>query len=227
MKKLLITFIILIFTASCTSTKKNSKVTTKKNQPLKAVKIKVIDKRYKNNPMVEAYDVNRDQKADMWKIYREITENDQKIKVLKRREIDLNFDGKVNYYKFYTSKGNIEKEYIDIDLDGIVDKIRFYKDNSLVREEEYKKNPLNKDFTINKKIPPSKKIIYSNKKISRIIIDRNGNGKLDEYLFFKNNKLIEIGFDEDYDEKIDIRIRPSKKTKKSKKIKENSENEQK
>jgi len=198
-------FLTILILTSCTPNKKLEK---KDNTLQNTKEKKIVDNRYKNNSMVSSYDVNKDGKADMWKIYKEIKVSDNETKkVLLRREIDLNFNGKINYYKFYTEKGNIEKEYLDLNLDGVIDLIRFYEKNLIIREEHYTKNPIKKDLTIDIKIKPQKKVLYSNQKLTRIVIDRTGDGYLDQYLFFKKNKLIQIGFDDDNDGKIDTRVR--------------------
>ncbi len=204
-----ISFLVLLTAifVSCSSNKK-----TQKKQNTKIIqntkKKKIIDNRYKDNPLVASYDVNKDGNADMWKIYQEIkTNDDQTKKILSRREIDLNFDGKVNYYKFYSQKGNIKKEYIDLDLNGFIDTIRYYEKNLIIKEENFKKNPINKDLTINENIKPYKRYLYKHQKLNRVVIDRTHNGTLDSYLFFRKNKLIQIGFDDDDDGKIDTRVR--------------------
>ena len=219
--------LVVVFFTSCSSNEqrvKNNQITQLTHNTHKK---KIIDNRYKNNPLVASYDVNKDGNADMWKVYEEIKTNDEETKrILSRREIDLNFDGKINYFKFYSDKGNIKKEYIDTDLDGIIDTIRYYEKNLITRKEIFKKNPIDKKLNINSKIKPYKKYIYTNQKLSRILIDRTGNGDLDEYLFFRKNKLIQIGFDDDNDGKIDTRVRIKEKTS-PKKPKENNSNEQK
>ncbi len=226
LKTILLSTLITILFISCST---SEEVKKQENNKLiqKTKKKKIKDSRYKNNPLVASYDVNKDGNADMWKIYKEIkTNNDQTKKILSRREIDLNFDGKINYYKFYSDKGNIKKEYIDLDLNGVIDTIRYYEKNLIVKEENFNKNPVNKDLTINTKIKPVKRYLYANQKLSRILIDRSNNGILDEYLFFRKNKLIQIGFDNDDDGKIDTRVRIKKKEP-SKKTKDNNKNDKK
>lgn len=221
-----ISFLVLfaVIFISCSS---NEKIQKKENTKItqNVEKKKIIDNRYKNNPLVASYDVNKDGNADMWKIYQVIkTNNDETKKILSRREIDLNFDGKVNYYKFYSQKGNIKKEYIDLDLNGVIDTIRYYEKNLIIKEENFKKNPLNKDLTINEKIKPYKRYLYKNQKLNRILIDRTNNGVLDSYLFFRKNKLMQIGFDNDDDGKIDTRVRLKPKVN-LKKAKEKDKND--
>jgi len=206
----LIPFLLLLAMFSCESADKTTKDSNKNNSVSSNRKTK--DKRYKTSPLISSYDVNRDGTADMWKIYKEFKAKDDLVKkILLRREIDLNFDGKINYYKFYTEKGDIDKEYIDLNLDGVVETIVFYERNIIKKQFKYKKNPIKEDLTIDESIPVYKKILYANKKLDRVIVDRTDDGVLDQYLFFKKNKLIQIAFDDDEDGKIDTRVRMKEK----------------
>ena len=219
-----ILILVSLLTVACSSSDKtvNNKKTKK---TFTNVKKETKDNRYNNDPLVSSYDVNKDSIADMWKIYKNVKSKDEMKKLLSRREIDLNFDGKVNYYKFYTEKGNINMEYLDLDLDGIVDTVVYYEKNQITKQEQYKKNPINKDLTINKEVPVYKRYLYVNKKLSRVISDREGNGVLDQYLFFKKNKLIQIAFDDDEDGKIDTRVKLKEKKNNKQPLKETQKND--
>src|SRR6266581_1525478 len=46
-------------------------------------------------------DMNKDQKADVWKVYHASMENGTKVEVLECKEVDLNFDGKKDIWVFY------------------------------------------------------------------------------------------------------------------------------
>jgi hypothetical protein len=210
-----IKYFLLFLIISCSGTKKVQKDEPQKDNKNTNKNI-VKDARYNNDPLVSSYDVNKDGNADMWKIYKSVKVNDTETKqVLSRREIDLNFDGNINYYKFYTEKGNIDKEYLDLDLNGVLDCVRYYENNQITKEDYYSQNPMKKDLSIDENVKVYKKALYSNNKITRILVDRTNNGYLDEYLFFKKNELIQIGFDEDEDGKIDTRVRlKEKETKK-------------
>ena len=203
-KSFLFIFLFSTFIMGCATEKKKEKLVN--SESIRKVS---KDSRYKKNKLIEPFDVNQDGEADMWKIYKELTTNDNIKKVLKRREIDLNFDGKLNYIKFYSDKGNILKEYLDKDLDGVFDSIRFYKDNIIRKIEIYKSNPLEKgNLTLLKDKKPFKTYYYRQGRIKRVTSDLRKSSKEDFFMFYKKNKLEQIGIDYDDDLKIDERIKP-------------------
>ena len=204
----LITITLMLTFLGCATEKEQEKLIVNS----KTVRKKTKDKRYKKNKLIEPFDVNQDGEADMWKIYKEITVSDEIRRVFLRREIDLNFDGKLNYIKFYSEKGNIEKEYLDRDLDGIFDDIRFYEKNVVKKIEIYKSNPLEKDnLTLRKKINPFKVYNYRRGTLKRVTLDTRKSPKEDIFLFYKKNKLEQIGIDYDDDLKIDERVKAKAK----------------
>ncbi len=199
---ILIFFITLFY--SCTT-----KEVEKKDDFIQSKKVvkheKTKDLRYKeDDPMVERFDVNQDGITDMWKIYQNITDGDQTKRVFVRREIDLTFDNNINYIKFYTPQGNIEKEYLDKDSDGLIESIRYYEGNSVVKIEEFTKKPIKEDLTVDSEIKPFKIYYYNpNGTLKKITKDKTGDGQEDYFLYYISGNLDRVGIDEDGDLKID------------------------
>src|SRR5947209_2873634 len=82
------------------------------------------------------YDLNHDGKPDVWDYtITSVGPDGKESEHLARKELDLNFDGKVDLVRFYNEKGEIEKELFDLDFDGKVDQANYYESNRLVRKE--------------------------------------------------------------------------------------------
>lgn len=64
---------------------------------------------------VTKLDLNRDGRADVWKLYRS-----QPV-AMTCKQLDLNFDGKLDMWIHYDQKGRRELEEMDLDFDGRVD----------------------------------------------------------------------------------------------------------
>lgn len=201
MKKYLLLILLTVFSCTGEVERKNDELIAPKYMEKEK---KAIDKRYNNNPLVDVFDVNKDGIVDMWKVHEEIKENDQIKKILKRREIDLNFDGKINFIKFYTPKGNIEKEYLDKNLDGVIETIRHYENNLVVKIENYSTNPIDKEFNVIKDSIPFKTFYFnSNGTLKKVTEDTNKDKKDDFFLYFSKGLIDRIGIDEDGDLKVD------------------------
>ncbi len=201
MKKYLLLILLIVFSCTSEIERKNDELIAPKYMEKEK---KAIDERYNNNPLVDVFDVNKDGIVDMWKVHEEIKENDQIKKILKRREIDLNFDGKINFIKFYTPKGNIEKEYLDKNLDGVIETIRYYENNLVVKIESYFTNPIDKKFNVIKDSSPFKTFYFnSNGTLKKVTEDTNKDKKDDYFLYFSKGLIDRIGIDEDGDLKVD------------------------
>ncbi|MBN2694329.1 hypothetical protein JXR93_06670 [bacterium] len=208
--KIYLSIVILVIFSACTTKEVENK--DELIQPKREItQQKTKDFRYKeDDPMVERFDVNQDGVADMWKIYQNIVDGDQTKKVLIRREIDLTYDNNVNYIKFYTPNGDIEKEYLDKDSDGTIESIRHYESNTVSKIEEFTKNPIKEGLTLNPDIKPFKIYYYNpNGVLKKITKDNTGDGQEDYFLYYISGKLDRIGIDEDGDLKIDKWIKNS------------------
>src|SRR5205809_897509 len=75
---------------------------------------------------VVEFDLNRDRKPDVWKLYSQVKEGGQTLEALVCKEADLNFDGRKDYWAHYDDKGNLTLEELDMDFDGKIDFIRVF-----------------------------------------------------------------------------------------------------
>ena len=148
---------------------------------------------------VEVFDLNHDNKPDVWVTYGPMTnpDNPQETKiVLLKKEIDLNHDGKVDVRQFFNFKGETIKDELDLDFDGKFDVTTFYQNGQKVRQEY--------DFGFDGK--PHLWKFYEKNIIVRAEWDRDLNGRVDRWEYYIDGKLDRVGLDEDGDGNIDTWI---------------------
>ncbi|NOZ85033.1 MAG: hypothetical protein GXP49_01980 [Deltaproteobacteria bacterium] len=149
----------------------------------------------------EQFDTDDDGKPDSWKFF--IKDASGK-KVLTRREVDLNHDGKVDMRRIYDSKGKIEREELDLDFDGKIDVVSYYRGGELVKQEQ--------SFSFDGK--PTAWKYFDKGQVQRIERDTTNNGKVDTWEYYKNGKLTRLGIDTDGDGNVDKWETYEKKSKK-------------
>ena len=154
----------------------------------------LLSERPTDNGLVEQQiDLNGDEIADVYNFYRERSEANR---LLVRKEVDLNWDSKIDVRTWFTADGAIEKEEMDGDFDGRVDWIDHYKGGRRVMSEV--------DTDYNGAMDLFK--YYENGKLRRKERDAKGDGRIDfwEYLDEKGN-VLRTGRDLDGDGVMDIR----------------------
>jgi hypothetical protein len=146
--------------------------------------------------LVRTYDLNGDKRADDWKYFKLVPDpKDPKkpIEVLVRRELDTNFDGKVDIWTWFNDDGTKLKEQFDLDFDGRPDVIDYYEKGVLIRKEAFHGASRTPDQVTH----------YENGKKARIERDTKGAGRIDTWEYFEDGKLVRIGQDLDGDGTID------------------------
>lgn len=169
-------------------------------------------KRYTNeDAIIKPFDINNDKTIDMWKIYtREkalIDEETGKIRLL-RKEVDTNFDGKVDIWLYYNVNENLTKEERDTRFENNVDNVLFYDNGRVVRSESFTIEANREDNDALGDASHRKPNIiktFRNGVMTRIERDNNADGILDEWeIYDANGKLVQIGQDSNGDGKVDI-----------------------
>src|SRR3954454_8560977 len=130
-------------------------------------------------------DTNQDKKPDVTKMYETREIGGAKTQVLTCKQVDLNYDGRVDIVYHYDQAGVISFEEFDLDFDGKFDLWTYYQNGKKVREEmdtNYDRRP---DFTK----------YFENDKLVRIERDTNNDGRVDEWQYYENGKLDRIGYD--------------------------------
>ncbi len=155
---------------------------------------KRLSEQRQGNEIVREYDLNRDNKADVWK-YFVITQDEagKTSERLVRKEFDVNFDGRVDVIRFYGQSQMLTKESFDLDFDGRIDQINFYEVGQLVRKE--------KDLNFDQKTDLW--IFYEKGKIVRKERDSNNDSKVDYWEYWENDQVDRIGEDLDSDGTVD------------------------
>ena len=83
--------------------------------------------------VIRKFDTNRDGDPDIWKIFKKVKdEAGKEIEVLERSELDLNFDRKIDLWRFYNPKGELVREEMDLDFDGKIDVAVIYENGKIV-----------------------------------------------------------------------------------------------
>ena len=118
---LLVPLLGVAFSATPAHAKKKR---NKKNQEEEAV-IEPVEEFEEGGFRKVNLDVNGDRNADVFNYYR--TGEGDESRLLVRKEIDLNFDGKVDIIQIW-SNGEMEREEIDADFDERVDWKDYYDD---------------------------------------------------------------------------------------------------
>ncbi len=145
---------------------------------------------------VQTFDMNRDNRADVWKLYRTEEENGAAIQLLSCKQIDFNYDGKKDLVTGYGRLGNKEFEKVDLDWDGRFD--AYYIFNEKGRKIEVHRDS---DFDGNY----DSKEIWNEKGLKSIRRDRNADKEPDVWEQYVGGKLVAILYDEDFDGRVDRR----------------------
>jgi len=160
---------------------------------------------------IERIDVNADGKPDVFKYYRVVDapaataspEADPKKnvksvkKVLIRKELDVNFDQRIDIVQFYEGEAGKEalvREEMDLDFDGRVDSVRHYKDGNVTLVE------LDLGFDGRTDTWSYYQLTTGDdgKQINRLVErrrDANGDGKIDVWEYYTKGALLKVGTD--------------------------------
>jgi hypothetical protein len=123
------------------------------------------------------------------------------VKVIVRKEVDLNFDGRFDVFSDFDDQGRLLVEKMDLDFDGKPDQTDYYKDGVRVRSE------IDSDFDGAADIWS----FYIGDATGKMRIDRkerdtNKDGRVDLWERFDDNgNVVRTGRDTDNDGKLDER----------------------
>ncbi|TNE44632.1 MAG: hypothetical protein EP343_28650 [Deltaproteobacteria bacterium] len=154
--------------------------------------------------MVKKFDLNKDKRADLFKVFVYGTKNGKRVPVLVRAEIDLNGDGKIDVRRFYTDDIKKRAEF-DLDFDGRFDVIHFFDDEGNLVKKAYfmrSRNPRRPDLLKYYEVVGKKKARRS--VLVRKERDDNLDGRVDYWEYWENGNLDRIGRDTDYDGSVDV-----------------------
>lgn len=153
-----------------------------------------IRQKQSGDETVTEFDLNKDKKPDVWTYtVKGVGADGKEIERVSRKDLDINWDGKVDIARQYDDKEQISREALDLDFDGKVDEVIFYEKGIVVRKE--------RDLASGGR--PSLWVFYEKGQIVRKERDTNGDGKVDYWEYWENNQVDRIGEDLDGDGNVD------------------------
>jgi hypothetical protein len=160
-----------------------AKVGAEPIRPERAANEKVVEK-----------DTNSDGRADVWVYVVEEpgAEGTPRERVV-RKELDINWDGRVDITTSYDARGEREREAMDLDFDGKVDAVYFYEKGVNVRRERDLDGDGRTDVWV----------YYEKGQLVRKERDSNGDGRVDSWEYWENGQVDRLGEDLDFDGKVD------------------------
>jgi hypothetical protein len=145
---------------------------------------------------VQQFDLNRDNKPDIWKLYKSQDEKGTTVQIMTCEQVDLDHDGKKDYVVRYDDSGAILSEEYDFDFDGKFD-ARFHYD-----KKSGSKYLVERSSGFSGKPDSWEKYTLAGK-LDSIRRDRNADGKPDLWEQYREGVLEKILYDDDYDGKVD------------------------
>jgi hypothetical protein len=151
-----------------------------------------------NGKNVVTFDLNKDNRADVWRLYKVEDENGTKVEFLTCKQVDFDHDGRKDWVVAYNRKGNPIYEKADFDYDGKWDMSAVYdiKVNRLAEVE--------RDTDFDGKFDV-KELYDTAGTLTSVRRDRNGDGQPDLWEQYKDSVLLAILYDDDFDGKVDRR----------------------
>ena len=143
---------------------------------------------------LQEFDLNRDGKTDLFKTLRQVSNGQDTPRLqLVQKDLDINFDGKVDIRQIFDDKSVMIQELADFDFDGRFDKIDFLVGGQLVRKEM--------DLNFDNK--PDVIKYYEQNQLMRVESDTTGDGQVDTWEYYEKGQLDRVGIDTNFDGKID------------------------
>lgn len=145
---------------------------------------------------VQTTDVDGNGVPEVFKYFEQVEDAErpgEKKSVLVRQDLDLNWDTKIDLWRYFGADGLVTKEEWDADYDGQIDETRFFEAGAVVRSERDSNNDGHVDLTR----------FFKEGKLERKETDTNGDGKVDRWEYFAGRTIERIGVDKDFDGTVD------------------------
>jgi hypothetical protein len=147
---------------------------------------------------VVTYDLNKDNKPDVWRLYKTEDEGGTKIEFMTCKQVDFDHDGRKDWVVGYNRKGNPLFEKADFDYNGKFDMSAVFDIKTAKVAEVERDTNFDGTFDV-------KEIYDTSGTLQSIRRDRNGDSQPDEWEQYKDNILIAILYDDDFDGRVDRR----------------------
>ncbi|HEX2685374.1 MAG TPA: hypothetical protein VHN14_02085 [Kofleriaceae bacterium] len=151
-----------------------------------------------NGKNVVTFDLNHDNKPDVWRLYKTEDEGGTKVEYLTCKQVDLDHDGRKDWVVAYNRKGNILFEKADFDYDGKWDLSKVYAPKTGTIAEAERDTNFDGKFDV-------QEVYDSTGQLASVRRDRNGDGQPDLWEQYKDGVLLAILYDDDFDGKVDRR----------------------
>jgi hypothetical protein len=147
---------------------------------------------------VQTYDLNKDNRPDVWRLYKTEDEGGTKIEFLTCKQVDFDHDGRKDWVVAYNRKGMPLYERADFDYDGRWDMYAVFDVKTGLVAEVERDTDFDGKFDV-------KEIYDTAGALTSVRRDRNGDGQPDEWEQYRDGVLIAILYDDDFDGKVDRR----------------------
>jgi hypothetical protein len=151
-----------------------------------------------NGKNVQTFDLNHDNKPDVWRLYKVEDDGGTKVEFLTCKQVDFDHDGRKDWVVAYNRKGNPIFEKADFDYDGKWDMSAIFDPKAGVIAEVERDTDFDGKFDV-------KEIYDTAGQLVSVRRDRNGDGKPDVWEQYKDSVLIAILYDDDNDGTVDRR----------------------
>lgn len=141
--------------------------------------------------LVEQYDLNRDGRMDVWKLFDSSDRSQPRCK-----KVDLDHDGDVDYEVATNAKGIREFEKFDFDFDGRYDAYTIFDPISGAIVETQRDSDFDGKYDL-------KEVYDSEGRIKTIRRDMNADGDPDVWEQYVDGALVAVLHDENYDGEVD------------------------
>ncbi len=186
-------------TANCGGSSKNKKDDTLAGMgDTKGLTVPRVDKTLcdTKGKKVVTYDINKDNKPDVWKLYATSNEGGTTVEILTCKQVDLDHDGKKDYVQTYSRTGEILAEEFDFGFVGSMDAREHY-------DSKTGKIYLIERDTDHDQKPDVWEKYGKDGRVESVRRDRNADGKPDLWEQYKDGELVAILYDDDFDNKVD------------------------
>jgi len=151
-----------------------------------------------NGKNVVTYDLNHDNKPDVWRLYKTDDEGGTKVEYMTCKQVDFDHDGRKDWVVAYNRKGNTLFEKADFDYDAKWDMSAIYDTKTGAVAEVERDTDFDGKFDV-------KEVYDSAGQLTSVRRDRNSDGQPDLWEQYKDGVLLAILYDDDFDGKVDRR----------------------